>query len=358
MSGSPYAISLGRLKSQLPTFLGKDQYAQLTQARDVAEVAKGLEATPYASEIASLSASYRGADLLELAINRYFVKRNRLAIEATPFAGKPTIGAFLRRWDVQNIGLILAAKAQGRSLGEAETFLVSSRDIPAGLFAGTMTLDDFRQLLQQPTLEAMAAALVKFGYGAVLLPLLDTYQRTKDIFPLLLALDREYYRVLRESTRYFQGDEWVVRLVIQSELDARNLLLLLKGKDSALGPEPVHDRFLEGGTISWNEAQDLYQAKGVPELVRQVESRFPSLPEGLPRFESDRSLVGFEVALLRDRAVRELKRLRAYPLSLGIIFTFLLLAEIERADLRKVVYGKVYGLRPAEISDSLVAPRL
>ena len=358
MSGSPYASALGRLKAQIPTFLTKEHIVALASAKDVADVTKSLEPTPYGPELALLSASYQGVDLLELAINRYFIRRNRLAFDATPFAGRPVVSAYLRRWDIQNIGLLLSAKARSRPLRETEVFLVSSRDIPAGLVAGTMTLDDFRLLMQQPSLEAIASALVKFGYGAVLLPLLDAYQRTRDIFPLLLALDREYYRGLRESSRYFQGDEWVVRLAIQSEVDARNVLLLLKGRDASLGAEPVSERFLEGGTIPWSEAQELLRAGSVAEIVRSLESRFPSLPEGISRYESDRSLVGFETALARDRTVQELKRLRTYPLSLGIIFQLLILAETERADLRRIVYGKVYGTPTAEISNQLISPRL
>src|SRR5258707_13835116 len=116
--------------------------------------------------------------MLEIAINRTFVERNRQAYESASFAGKPIVGAYLRRWDIENIAIVLSARAQGRTVSEAEAFLVSSRDIPAGLFAGVMTLDDFRHLLDQPTLEATVAALVRFGYGSTLLPLLEGYSRS------------------------------------------------------------------------------------------------------------------------------------------------------------------------------------
>ena len=53
-----------------------------------------------------------------------------------------------------------------------------------------MTLDDFRILLGQPTLEATVTALVQYGYGTTILPFLDAFQRTHDIFPILHALDR------------------------------------------------------------------------------------------------------------------------------------------------------------------------
>ena len=55
-----------------------------------------------------------------------------------------------------------------------------------------LTLDDLRGLLAQPTLEAVAHALLPFGYGATILPLIETYQRTRDVFPIVTALQREY----------------------------------------------------------------------------------------------------------------------------------------------------------------------
>ena len=265
---------------------------------------------------------------------------------------------YLRRWDVQNIGLILSSKALGRPVREAESFLVSVRDIPAGLFAGSMTLDDFRLLLQQPTLEAVATHLTTYGYGAILLPLIEAYERSHDIFPLLQALDRDYYERVLEAARFYQGDEWNVRQLLQSEIDVRNVLLLLKARDSGVAVEEVERRFLEGGTLAKAAVTDLAAARSVAELVGQLASRFPSLAEGNATYQATQSLTGYEVALQRERAVRELGRMRAYPLSVAIIFSYLLLAELERTDLRRIIYGRLYGLPTSAIVDSLVVTKL
>ncbi len=358
MSSSPYAAALGRFKAVATHLLPKESYGPLLAAKDLAEIAKLLEPTAYGSELAGASAQYQGVELLEVAVNRLFVRRNRMALDAAPFAGKAVVAAYLRRWDVQNIGLILSSKAQNRLMTAVETFLISSRDIPAGLIGGAMTLDDFRQLLAQPTLEAISAALVRFGYGAPLLPLLDGYQRSHDIFPLLQALDRDYYARLLEAIRHFQGDEWVVRQFVQSEIDLKNALLVLKGKDAALPLDEVLARYLDGGQFTRNQAADAYTARGLPEIVPVLEARFPHLSEGLARYDESRSLVGFETVLARERALRELKRLRTYPLSLAILFASMLVAELERTDLRRIVYAKVYGIPSASVEPTLIVPRL
>ena len=358
MAGSPYASALGRLKPDFTIFLPHETYPGLVGAKDMNELAKVLETTPYAQDIAQARATHTGVSLVRLAFNRMLVRRTRKAYEATPFSGRVVVAAYLARWDIRNIEMILSAKALGRTITETDDYLVSSREIPAGLYAGVMTLDDFRILIAQPSLEATVTALVKYGYGTTLLPLLEAFERTRDIFPVLTALDRQYYKGVLEASRFFQGDEWVVRAFLQSEIDVRNALLLLSGKSEDLPLDAVLTRWLDGGSLTSAQAPDLYTARGVPELAERLASRFPSAPEGDPEYADGESLTGYEVALQRDRAVSELKRMRTYPLSLAVIFTYIFLAELERADLRRIMFGRLYGFPPERITPLLVTPRL
>ncbi|HYA11174.1 MAG TPA: V-type ATPase subunit [Thermoplasmata archaeon] len=358
MAGSPYASALGRLEPEFPAFLSKEMYATLLHGKDYADLAKLLETTPYADSIVQARTTHPGASMVEIAINRTFVRRNRRAYEATPYAGRRVVAAYLGRWDIQNIELILSSKVNHRPVTETEDHLVSSRDIPAGLYAGVMTLDDFRLLLSQPSVEATVAALTQFGYGATVLPFLEAFERTHDIFPILAALDRQYYQDVGSAARFFQGDEWVVRGLLASEIDVRNALLLLKAKRSDLPWTEVGSRWIPGGSLREEAAADLYAARGVPELAERLAERFPSVVEGTEEFRAAGNLSGYEAALQRDRAARELKRLRTYPLSLAVIFAYLLRSEVERGDLRRLAFGRLYGLSVGRLEKLLVAPAL
>jgi V/A-type H+/Na+-transporting ATPase subunit C len=358
MAGSPYASALGRLEPEFPNFLPKETYATLLAAKDSADLAKLLETSPYADDIVRARTTHPGNAMLEVAVNRTFVRRNRHAYEATPYAGRRVVAAYLGRWDIQNIELILSSKAQGRTVTETEDHLVSSREIPAGLYAGVMTLDDFRLLLSQPSVEATVAALAQFGYGASVLPLLEAFERTHDIFPIVAALDRQYYLDVLEGAKFFQGDEWVVRGLLASEIDVRNALLLLKGKRGELPLGELLPRWIAGGAVGPETAADLYSARGVPELAERLAERFPSATEGTEEFRAGGNLSGYETALQRDRAATELRRLRTYPLSLAVIFAYLLRSEIERGDLRRLAFGKLYSLSNERLAKLLVTPYL
>ena len=207
-------------------------------------------------------------------------------------------------------------------------------------------------------LEAVVAALAPFGYGATVLPLVESFERTHDIFPILAALDRQYFVDVAAAARFFQGDEWVVRGLLASEIDVRNALLLLKGKRSELPLPELLGRWIGGGSITPEVASDAYSARGVPELADRLAERFPSVGDGTEEFRSSGNLTGFETALDRDRVAAELKRLRTYPLSLAVIFAYLLRSEVERDDLRRLAFGKLYGLSNDRLEKLLVTPVL
>ncbi len=50
--------------------------------------------------------------------------------------------------------------------------------------------------------------------------------------------------------------------------------------------------------------------------------------------------------------------MRTYPLSLSVIFAYLLRNELERSDLRRAVFGRLYGFSAERLTPLLVSPRL
>ncbi len=351
-----YAGSLGRIKALTSGFLTSAQYQSLLGARDLTEVGKLLEGTWYGPEITRAQGSYAGEEAFEVGINRQFVRLNRFAYQSAPFAGKPVVGAYLRRWDVENIGLILSAKAYGRLLSDTETFLISDRESAEAAGAGLLGLDELRGLLALPTVEAVANQLVRFGYGSVLLESLEAFHARPDVFFLVQALERQYLDQLRGSVRFFQGDEWVVRQFVSQELDRRNVLAVLKGVELHLPADELAGFFLEGGSLSAKTFADLSSAPGVADVVSALGSAFP-LSEALARYTKEHSLVPFEEALRRWALEKTLVLTRQFPLSLAGIFGFLLQAEAERSDLSRIVYGKVYGLPEERLAPELLVPR-
>ena len=65
---------------------------------------------------------------------------------------------------------------------------------------------------------------------------------------------------------------------LQSELDVRNALILLKGKTIDLPLDAVLTHWIEGGTLTVSQVPALYSAASVPELAPS-----PRPPLAVPR---------------------------------------------------------------------------
>jgi len=219
MGTSQYASSFGRLQSIAINFLSEEFLQNLLKANSVTEMVKQLESTWYGEEIKKSASVYKEAELLEVAFNRHIVETNKIISEATPFSGKNAVRAYLSKWDLYNIELILSSKAMGREITETESLLVSSRNVPAGIAAGNISHDEIKIILAETTVDGVVSTLTKYDYGVVLMKHLDEFQKTGDMGPLMSALPEAYYQKLLESLKFFQGDEGSIRELFRAEID-------------------------------------------------------------------------------------------------------------------------------------------
>ncbi len=353
MPTSQYASSFGRLQAISLSLLSKEEMQNLMKAKDEAEMVKSLGSTWYKSEIEKAATIFKESDLLEVALNRHLVYINKIALEATPFNGKSAIRAYLSGKDIYNIELILSAKSMGRPISETESFLVSSRNVPAGISAGNISHDEMKIILSQTGVDGVVNQLVKYNYGTVLMQHLETYQKTGDLGPMMSALQTFYYHNLLESLKFFQGDEGLIRDFIRAEIDKKNVLSLLKAKESDLDKEIVSRHVIEGGKMTKNELLDIYNAKDVSEIVGRIENRF-MLVNALAQYKKSNSLIDFEVALDKFINSEYVKKLKNIALSIGTIFYFIINTEHERENIKRIAYGKRYNLSTDYINSLLL----
>jgi V/A-type H+/Na+-transporting ATPase subunit C len=353
MTSSSYSSSFGRLQSLSTNFLSKDAIQSLVKAEDVADIRRMLESTWYGPEIERASSLYSPPELLEVALNRHLVEINKIVLETAPFSGKNAIRAYLLKWDIHNIELILSSKLIGRTITETEPFLVSSRNFPAGITGGNITHDEMKIILSQPGIEGVVNYLVKYKYGTIIMQHFDTIQKTKDLSHLMVDLMAYYYSTLIESLKFFQGDEGVIRDVIRMQIDKKNILSLLKGKNSNLDRELVNKHLIEGGHIALNELLEMFGSKNVEEFVNRIEERL-IMGDLLETYRKTHSLIDFEIAMDQFISTNYVQRLKNISLSIGYIFHFIIIAEFEWDNIKRIAYGKRYGIPMERIRSMLL----
>jgi V/A-type H+/Na+-transporting ATPase subunit C len=334
-------------------FLNKELMNNLIKAEDLNAMIRRLESTWYGPEIERAASMYSGPELLEVAMNRHIVETNRVALQVTPFSRKAAIQAYLSKWDIYNIELILSSKAIGRTITETEPFLVSSRNFPAGITAGNISHDEMKIILAQPTFEGVVNQLVKYKYGVILIQHLDTYQKTGNLSPMIADLMEFYYTNLLDMLKFYQGDEGTIRDLVRTQMDKKNILTIMKAKESNLDREIVKKHLISGGNISVEELLDIYGTNNISELSIRIDEIL-KLGDLLEYYKNSNSLIDFEVALDKYIHLRYIRKLKNIALSIGSIFYFILKAETEWDNVKRIAYGKRYGFSEERINSMLI----
>lgn len=348
-----YSAAFGRLRSLSTEFLTKDFLINLARMSDTQEIADALESTWYKDDIEAYASIYSPPELIEIAVNRHILMVNRLALSVVPLFGKKALIAYLSKWDIENIELILAAKSLNRSIEETETFLVSSRNLPVGIAGNVIPYSDLKLLLEQPDIESVVNQLVKYGYGAVLLQQLSEFRRTGDLGSFTAALQKYYYSKLLWELRFFKGDEMVLREYVRAEIAKRNIMNLLKSKESNLPKEIFAKHIIPEGLIGEKQLLEAYDSPGIKETAKKFEPYF-DLSKANERYSESGNLTDFEVELDRIIYSTYLPKMRSLALSVSSVFGFVIRAEIERQNIRRIVYAKQYKMSEKYINDILL----
>lgn len=350
---SQYSASYGRIQALSMNFLSSDFLNNLLKSEDLNAMIRKLESTWYGPEIERAASMYSGPELLEVALNRHIVETNRIALQVTPFSRKSAIQAYLSKWDIYNIELILSSKAIGRTITETEPFLVSSRNFPAGITAGNISHDEMKIILAQPTFEGVVNQLVKYRYGVILIQHLDTYQKTGNLSPMIADLMEFYYTNLLDMLKFYQGDEGSIRDLIRMQMDKKNILTFVKAKESKLDEEIVKKHLIPGGNISIDELLDIYGTNSTTELSTRIDEIL-NLGNLLDYYKKSNNLIDFEVALDKFINLKFISKLKNIALSIGSIFFFILKAETEWDNVKRIAYGKRYGFSEERINSMLI----
>lgn len=350
---SPYSSSYGRIQALSMNFLSSEFLQNLVKAEDVSAITRMLESTWYGPEIDRAASIYTGPELLEVAMNRHIVEINRIALVITPFNRRSAVQAYLSKWDIYNIELILSSKIIGHTITETEPFLVSSRNFPAGITAGNISHDEMKIILAQPSFEGVINQLVKYKYGVILIQHLDTYQKTGDLSPMIADLMDFYYSNLLEMLKFYQGDEGTLRDLIRMQMDKKNMLTVLKGKETEMNRDIVKKHLIAGGNMSLDALLDVYGSNNQEEVVNRIDE-FLKLGNLLDVYRRTNSLIDFEVAIDKLISTNYVKKLKNIALSIGTIFYFIMRSEYEWDNIKRIAYGKRYGFSAERINSMLI----
>ncbi|GGM66402.1 hypothetical protein GCM10007108_00730 [Thermogymnomonas acidicola] len=339
---STYSGTYGKLKAYYPDFLSRQFIDDLISSPNLDDIQGRLARTVYGEHINHLASLYRNPELLEIAVNRELVRKNRIALFAVPPASKNSVLAYLAKWDIENIKSILSSKFMDYPLRESDAFLISFRDVPMGIFAGTLRDEDFKAMLSRGSVEDVINFLSPTPYGTAMLSQIDQYRKTKDLSVLFFALDVYYYTNLLNTILFYNGDEGPVLRLVRELIDVHNLDVLIKGKSMEVEFSRIIRGLIAGGNIGVERLSDLYRSQDVEQIAKN-NGQF-DLGPAVESFRQDGNMLHFDLEMRRQVYSKYMPVISSMSLSLGSMFHFMIMSEVERENLRTIILGKHYGL--------------
>jgi V/A-type H+-transporting ATPase subunit C len=341
-----YAYACARVRAKKGLLLTKETYPKLLMM-DLNEISRFMGETQYKTEIAELALRYDGVNLIELGTSKNMARVFTEILGFTKGDLHEMLAAYLVRWDGWNVKTIIRGKYYGASVEDIREDLVP---------AGRLREEDLNYLLAIGTIPEILDALGKYGL-AVPQEIRTSLEKEGSLSGIEDYLDRLYYARILATIDVRRHPERRFMAYLKREIDATNLLTLLKLKLEGLSPDKIVAYRIDGGEfIQEKEFAQLASLEGMDAVIADLAkySFYEDIRESLEIARHTKSLTEVSLALQRHVLRQAETFSRVYPLSVLPIIDYMRRKKTEVDNLRIIARGKQGGLDVEMIKKLLV----
>ena len=339
-----YAYTVARVKAKKSLLLGEEDYNKMLQM-SVPEISRYISESGYQKEMAELAGRIEGIDLVEHATYTNMAKVFSSILAASQGELETMVAAYLEKWDIWNLKVILRGKSYGLGADEIREDLVP---------AGSLGAESLEKLI---ALDSIDDAIVNFAKMDKVngQELLDIYKESGNLGNVEDYLDKYHYARLLASIDPSSRPTKMFQEYVRKEIDVRNLETILKLKAEGIYGEQVMQYIIPGGKqVDKKLAVQLANAETIAAAASDLSQ--------LEFYEIIKDLVEADEVRIRD-VVSEMKRYEIaqakkfshlYPLSVVPILDYMIHKEIEVGNIRTISRGVESGLDKETIKGLLV----
>lgn len=340
-----YAYTVARVKAKKSTLIGDDAYAKMLMM-SVPEISRFIGENGYQKEMTELAGRIEGIDLVEHATYRNMARVFRTILQAAQGELQDMLSAYLEKWDIWNLKVILRGKTYGVDLESIKEDLV-----PAGRLDST----DLDKLLAMDNDEDILAAYGRMESLSIPHEIVSSYKANGNLTEIEDHLDKIYYERLLLSidpssrpTRLFQD-------FIRKEIDTVNLETILKLKTEGIYGEEVMKYIIPGGKqIDKKLATQLANADSLGSVAADL-AQLDFYDDIKDALDGETNSLRNIVAGMKKYQIRQAKTFsHLYPLSIIPVLDFMIHKEIEVSNIRIVARGVESGIDKDVIKGLLV----
>ncbi len=342
---APYIYVCTRMRVRKSKLIQRDEYLRMANM-SLPEITRIIGETAYRQEIDELGASFKGIDLIEVALSWNLAKEYQKILTIVPGTLKQFTGSYLRRWDIQNVLNILRGKMQGATAGKIREIL-----IPAGSL-DRVTLD---RLIAEDTVDRIVEALKGYRMYPVLAENIGAAKETGSFSVLENELYRQFYAdLIAEAESGIKGGRLFLSF-IRLDIDIKNIKTLFRLRADAFEEDP-REMFIAGGVLSVDDFVRLNTIKDLAEFVDALKLivRQKTLLEFLEELKGDKKVRDVEVRLTIVQLDQMERMSKLNPFSIHPILVYLEKKKYEVFNLRALARGKESKLPTEKIMKYLV----
>ncbi|HOX34188.1 MAG TPA: V-type ATP synthase subunit C [Methanoregulaceae archaeon] len=342
---APYIYVCTRMRVRKAKLIQRDEYQRMLNM-SLTEITRVIEETAYKQEIDELATSFKGIDLIEVAISWNMAKEFQKILEITPGHLKQFTRLYLRRWDIQNILTILRGRLQGAKSGKIKEILIP---------AGSLDRVDLDRLLGEESAERIVEMLRGHRMYPVLAREFPAAKESGSFSRLENELYKQFYAdMIAEAESGIKGGNLFLSF-IRLDIDIKNVKTLFRLRADDIEEDP-REMYIAGGVLAPDEFVRLNTIKEQDEFVDALKTRVhhKSLLVFLEELKGAGKVRDIEVGLTRVQLDQMERMSKRNPFSVHPILVYLEKKKYEVFNLRALARGKASKLAPERISEYLV----
>lgn len=340
---------IAKIRGEKGLLVKPDQLLTMAGLRTVQEISGALSDTAYGKLLSDENVT--SPDKREKALKSEFYRTLYLLMGSGEGKVHEFLEDFSRYLDSRDLAALVLFKSQGKSWDEFENTRHSSKTLRTEKMQRAYSYEGIRSILEL----LGDRHLVKRVEGLSLEDLEG--EKAAFLADTIVAWGSE--KLFKYVARELSGlDRATCRPIIGSEVDIRNILIILRSK--AIGASNVRSHMiLAKWKLDAASIDQLISFQDVTQGLDFLASHYyygPVFVGARQKFEDTKSLAFLENGLRRHQLKLSRRIFMGFPYSLGIILAYLIYKENEARNVAAILTGVDSSLEPDEIRSLLVAP--
>ncbi|AIZ57092.1 Archaeal/vacuolar-type H+-ATPase subunit C [Candidatus Methanoplasma termitum] len=338
-----YAYTVARVKAKKSLLLGEEDYNKMLMMT-VPEISRYISETGYGKEMADLAGRMAGMDLLEHATHLNMANVFSSILRSSTGELYDMVSAYLEKWDIWNLKVILRGKSYGLNADGIREDLV-----PAGIL-GAESLDKLIALETDDDVISNFGKMTRMSFPQ---EVLAAYKASGNLGEIEDFLEKTHYVRLINNINPASRPSRLFLEYIKEEVDMKNFETILKLKSEGIYGEQVMKYIISGGRrIDDRLLTTLANAEDVNTMMSEVSQL--EFSEAIKEALEAKDLTAVVSSLRRFELNKAKKFSHLYPLSVIPVVDFMIHKELEIKNIRAIARGTESGLDRETIKGLLV----